>query len=424
MKVLCRVILCFFLVSFLVCPVWAQEDQAGCFDHPMFTRMPGFYISSCRIVDYDREYFTNEEGGEIEIFGKVYRATYEVKEGVKPPSELQIVLNYVNAIKNIGGVVINQGDSSAYLKLDKDGKTSWIIVDAANEGNVYELKVVEKAEFPQVVVAKPRSIDEVLKTPEHVNAQKDAEGCFDHPMFTRMPNFYISSCDIKDFDRFNFVDSNGRDIKVEGKVYQGRYEIKEGARPPSELQIVLNYANAIKKIGGTVVKQNDSTAYLKLDKGGRTYWVLVDAFNGGTGYELNVVEKAGMEQLVVADAKSLMNDISVTGHASVYGIYFDFDKATIKPESEPAIAEVAKLLKQNTGLKLFVVGHTDNVGTLSYNMKLSEARARSVVRELTTKYGISAERLKGFGVGPLAPVASNKTDSGRARNRRVELVEQ
>lgn len=131
-----------------------------------------------------------------------------------------------------------------------------------------------------------------------------------------------------------------------------------------------------------------------------------------------------MEQQVVADAKSLMSDIQEKGSASVYGIYFDFDKADIKPESEPAINEIAKLLQENKGLKLYVVGHTDNVGGLDYNMKLSKARADAVIKELVTKYKISPDRLKAYGVGSLAPVASNDTEEGKAKNRRVELVKQ
>jgi len=129
-------------------------------------------------------------------------------------------------------------------------------------------------------------------------------------------------------------------------------------------------------------------------------------------------------RIFIADAKSLMNDIQATGHASVYGIYFHFDNSDIKLESEPALKEMANLLQNNRGLKLYVVGHTDNVGVLDYNMKLSKARAAAVMNELTAKYKISPERLKAYGVGSLAPVASNKTDDGRAMNRRVELVEQ
>lgn len=131
-----------------------------------------------------------------------------------------------------------------------------------------------------------------------------------------------------------------------------------------------------------------------------------------------------MAQEVVADAKAMLADIQTKGSASVYGIYFDFNKADIKPESEPAIKEIAKLLHENKTLKLYVVGHTDNVGSLDYNLKLSKARADAVVKELVTKYKISPERLKAYGVGSLAPVATNRTEEGRAKNRRVELVEQ
>ncbi len=103
---------------------------------------------------------------------------------------------------------------------------------------------------------------------------------------------------------------------------------------------------------------------------------------------------------------------------------FDVDKADIKPESKPAIREIAKLLRENKGLKLYVVGHTDNFGTFDYNMKISKARADEVTKEPITKYKISPDRLKAYGLGCLAPVATNKIDEGHAKNRRVELAEQ
>ncbi len=257
-------------------------------------------------------------------------------------------------------------------------------------------------------------------------AQQDELSCKDHPMFTRMSNFYIKTCEEKDYGMADFYDEKGKNIKVEGKVYRINYWIKEGYKAPSDLQIIRNYQNAIKSIGGVVVKEllNFNETYLKLSKGGKTYWVIVDTSNRGQHYELTIVEKAEMVQEVVADAKSLLNDIKTKGSASVYGIYFDFDKVDIKPESEPAIKEIAKLLEDNKALKLYVVGHTDNVGSLDYNLKLSKARADAVVKELVTKYKIAPERLKAYGVGSLAPVASNKTEEGRAKNRRVELVEQ
>jgi outer membrane protein OmpA-like peptidoglycan-associated protein len=120
----------------------------------------------------------------------------------------------------------------------------------------------------------------------------------------------------------------------------------------------------------------------------------------------------------------MAGDIGSSGKVAIYGIYFDFDKAEVKPESEPALAEIAKLLQADATLKLYVVGHTDNAGGYDHNMKLSQQRAEAVVRELTSKYRIAAVRLKPRGVGSLAPVTSNDTEEGRAKNRRVELVKQ
>jgi OOP family OmpA-OmpF porin len=115
---------------------------------------------------------------------------------------------------------------------------------------------------------------------------------------------------------------------------------------------------------------------------------------------------------------------STAGHAEVPGIFFDFNKWEVKPESKPALDEVAKMLKANPSMKVWVVGHTDSVGTLEANGKLSEARAAAVAKILVTDYGINAARLRGMGVGPLTPVARNDTEEGKTRNRRVELVKQ
>ncbi len=140
--------------------------------------------------------------------------------------------------------------------------------------------------------------------------------------------------------------------------------------------------------------------------------------------ELFIIEKEEMAQEIVANAEAFSNDLKETGHTAVYGIYFDTGQSVIKPESEAAMSEIAKLLKKEAGLKVNVVGHTDNVGGMDSNMKLSQTRADAVVQALVGKYGIGANRLKAYGVGPLAPVASNDKEEGKAKNRRVELVKQ
>jgi outer membrane protein OmpA-like peptidoglycan-associated protein len=114
--------------------------------------------------------------------------------------------------------------------------------------------------------------------------------------------------------------------------------------------------------------------------------------------------------------------ITADGRIALYGILFDTDSATIRPESEATLAEVAKLLQVTPSLKLLVVGHTDTQGSFSYNRSLSQHRAESVAANLRAK-GIAADRLFPVGVSFAAPVASNASEDGRAKNRRVELVD-
>jgi OOP family OmpA-OmpF porin len=252
-------------------------------------------------------------------------------------------------------------------------------------------------------------------------AQEDIPDSQDHPLLTRMPDFYISDYVDKDFDTADFKNEKGEETKVEGHIYDIFYKIKEGKEPPGKLQVLRNYENAIKAIGGSTVYESGKEAWLKVEKAGATTWIYVDARTLGE-YELMIVEKEAMKQNVVADAKSLAQALTATGHASVYGIFFDFNKSTVRPQSDAALKEIAKLLKQDPGLSLYVVGHTDDVGQFDYNLRLSTARAEAVVKTLVEKYGVSQSRLDPHGVGPLAPLGSNETEESRTLNRRVELV--
>lgn len=151
----------------------------------------------------------------------------------------------------------------------------------------------------------------------------------------------------------------------------------------------------------------------------------LDPVKGQPVIQVDLIEDKPMdERMVVVSAAKMASSIETTGRIALYGIFFDFDSATIKPESQPTLEQMAKLLGDMPEMKLLVVGHTDNVGGIDYNQKLSQSRADSVVKELVVRHGIAPDRLKPMGAGLMAPVASNRTDDGRAKNRRVELVEQ
>jgi OmpA-OmpF porin, OOP family len=255
-------------------------------------------------------------------------------------------------------------------------------------------------------------------------ADQDAKGSKDHPLLSRMPDFFIAEYKDTEFDSHKFIGQDKKPVSIEGHKYSFLYRLNKGVAEPGELKIRRNIQDALKKIGGKVVFDDNfnKVSTIVLQKDGKETWVEVRSYNNM--YKQTIVEKDIMKQDVVANSEAMGNDINTTGHVAVYGIYFDTGKSEIKPESDAAISEIAKLLKGNPGLKVNIVGHTDNAGERDYNMKLSKARAGSVAKELISKYGIASGRLAAYGVGPLAPVASNKTEEGRAKNRRVELVEQ
>ncbi|MBI5556375.1 MAG: OmpA family protein [Deltaproteobacteria bacterium] len=257
-----------------------------------------------------------------------------------------------------------------------------------------------------------------------IAAGADKKGCVDHPVFpTRMTGYFISDCEMKDFDAFKFETGKKEKTTVEGRRTKLTYRVEDRAKEASGLAIIRNYENAIKGVNGAVLF-TDSNRFVngRIEKDGKEAWVQAEKGNGLIW--LTIVEKAGMAQDIVANADAFGIDIKSTGHAAVYGIYFDTGQAEVKAESQAALQEVAKLLAGDPALKLLVVGHTDSTGQFEANMKLSQARAEAVVQALVASHGVAAARLKPQGAGSIAPVTTNRTEEGRAKNRRVELVEQ
>lgn len=254
--------------------------------------------------------------------------------------------------------------------------------------------------------------------------QKDAGTCQDHPAFTRMPDYWIYACQQKQFEAYSFVVGKGKTETIEGQYWKIAYRPQNAlAMKPSELQIQRNFENAVQKQSGTVLWSEKGRSTFRLNREGLEIWVELRT-DFTSGYALFIVQKSGMAQDIVADAAAMGNDINATGHVAVYGIYFDSGKSLIKPESAAAIGEIAKLLKGQSALKLFVVGHTDNQGGVESNLKLARDRAEAVLQALVGEHGIAPARLRSYGCGPFAPVAPNDGEEGRAKNRRVELVKQ
>jgi outer membrane protein OmpA-like peptidoglycan-associated protein len=250
-----------------------------------------------------------------------------------------------------------------------------------------------------------------------VAQEADAENCKDHPMFSRMKNFLISDCK-KSFDAVEFYMLDSQTKTFEGQVTRIDYTLREGAQMPSVLQVRRNYGNAVKSLGGSVLYDENINFTGKVVKNGKEVWVKLDVYNDGRDYTLNVLEVEAMVQEVTADA--MYDALSKDGFMALY-INFDTGKAAIKPESQPIIDQIASLMKGHADLKLGIEGHTDNVGTPASNKTLSEQRAKAIL-DAVVNQGIAANRMAAIGWGQDKPVADNRTEDGRAKNRRVEIV--
>lgn len=183
--------------------------------------------------------------------------------------------------------------------------------------------------------------------------------------------------------------------------------------------------------GGVLTPTNARLWYGTLPRDGQDVHVLLhvsDAENESTHVAstfLQIAEPKAMQTgQVKVDAKALGQGLEANGKIALYGLYFDTGKADVKPESKPQLDEMAKLMQTQAALKVYIVGHTDNQGSLESNVTLSQQRAQAVVAALVKDYKIDAKRLVARGVASLAPVAANASETGRAKNRRVELVTQ
>ncbi len=294
---------------------------------------------------------------------------------------------------------------------------------------------------------------------------KDVAGSRDHAMVGRYVGAEITQFKSADFDEVRLLRApldlkadgekltDGNSLRLEGKVLRIRYD---APKDRSSLEVMRNYEESLAAKGFETVfscagsdcfKAGDSSyrfAFVgddgqinyRYDKGVRyrlvhlarptgDVWAAV-IVGGDVGPVVRVIAvdvkpmQAG--QIAFVDAGAMAQAITATGRVALYGIQFDFDKAEIKPESRPTLDEIGKFLKADPSISVVVTGHTDAKGAFDYNVDLSRRRAAAVTADLAGRYGISADRLTPFGAGMAAPIAPNDDETGRAKNRRVELV--
>ncbi len=271
----------------------------------------------------------------------------------------------------------------------------------------------------------------VLALSFFAKAQDDAEGCKDHELFTRLENFYISSCE-ENYNELELRMSSSNTETKEGNLYYVyyRYNPDTGVKAKSALQIIRNYEVAVTKNGGKMIYKSsnsmdatlEATYYMSTKE--KEYWVQLTSFAGTDNaieaFSLNILEMEAMNQEITAG--EMFEKINNDGSIALY-INFETGKSEIKTESAPIINQIVEMMKQNPDLKISIEGHTDDTGNAASNQTLSESRAKSVMNELISK-GIVSSRLKSKGWGQTKPIADNTTEEGKQKNRRVEIVKQ
>jgi OmpA-OmpF porin, OOP family len=248
----------------------------------------------------------------------------------------------------------------------------------------------------------------------------DAKGCKDSALLSRLNGCSIRTCIVKDYDIHGMP--MGKPNKVQN--VEGAYERLDFRCPAgtSSIQTYRNAENALKAKGYQILfldNYGDNSRFrFTARQGGQ--WITF--YSDRLDYQLIAVKEKQLEQQMQANtAAGWGEQISQTGHATVYGINFDSGKATIKPDSEPVLNELLTLLQKQPDWTLMVAGHTDNVGGDAVNVPLSRQRAQSVITWLSSK-GVDSWRLVPAGFGSKKPLADNGTEDGRAKNRRVDLV--
>ncbi len=281
----------------------------------------------------------------------------------------------------------------------KKGQAIWWVVGDVRGPERALLQVLEVAPLPvELTLAAPAAV------PEALDAEKG-----DFPFLAPLPGAQYRGGRADPAPFYARIGGGPEELVAQGSLVKSYLQ-------PGGVSVALFlavYGDALTRAGWEITEQfkgADAQITAHYSRDGRNLWARLH--DNGDGYSLAVADAA----------RDLHATLARDCHVALYGVLFDFDKATLQPVSEPILRQVAALVAPGSDAKLEVQGHTDNVGGDEYNQKLSEARARSVVEWLTS-HGVEAGRLTSRGYGRTQPIADNATVEGRAKNRRVEIAD-
>lgn len=385
-------------------PAWADGK-----DCPLLGTLDNFSASEVPLwnsyVAYDVDVTQDNRNVHVTKIGKLCRQIYRLRPGVARMSALEIMTNYEDAIGSIDAKITNtkrDDTDDIYATVTKDGAEYWLEVNESN-GDTVTTRVLQVVPFQPTLM--PPTGD-------------------DYHLLGRLQRTTMGKPTKVNFDEFAFTTQDGKQkqqVKVRGFRFHIFYEY---TRPlMSGLESQENYRAALRNLGAEILYADPlpdpGEVDARLDDHGKMVWIQVTSVYAGVN--VNVIEEKPFQlSIKPPQVDEMKAALDKDGRIALY-INFDFNKATLKPDAQPIIVQVVALLKANPDLKLSIQGNTDSIGTHDYNVKLSQERAATVVEVLKAQ-GTDGARLASTGFGPDKPIASNDTEVGRAKNRRVELV--
>ena len=448
-----------------------KTDIDGGKDYPLVTRFEGSVIEFCKEVkwddyqipvNFDEGFLEWEEPAKLE--GKLFRNQYSVSSDNNPSYVLKVLKSTLE--KSGFEIVFAKNNKEMGLKIDAFTGTYYRKLGNTKCGYAYKVTGSDQS----YIVAKTKKDGKDIYVSIYISGFSNitliTQTVIEAESFTQkkviatvFKDSRVGYDDKMGFGEFTVCTSKSPEGKVTTKKVEGyirhRFCYAPGGR--SSLEIVKNYEEAILKNGGKVLVSSKGKgecfdAFMKRghpDHGltnyeylqfGRyanyyfsgkvsldrvDYYVIVVTSNieGKLVFTLITIETKPMERGMVS-VDNLNNGISTDGHIAVYDIHFETGEYVVMEESIYTLNSIAEYLNANKDKKFFIVGHTDNVGDFSSNMTLSENRAKAIMDELVTKCNVDANQLESYGAASLSPVTSNSTDEGKAKNRRVEIVEQ
>jgi outer membrane protein OmpA-like peptidoglycan-associated protein len=383
------------------------KDHA-CQDPPWLARpFPNFKISSCEKKAWDVTSVGLAQGSQ-DVQGARVTVNYDVTDIRQTPVALAVIKNYMNALAAIGAKLESDPHSPYHAVWDQKTPVGefWYVYNHgsgnADATNGYNLTTIQITPFPQEVQARP------MQGPL---APKD-KACANPPWLVKQFSYFkLDTCSYRDFDQVS-VDLPGGARNLAGHVLVSDFTLTDPVQDPAAQTVKTNYVNALRAIGAAEAsdpKVPYNAAMTQKTAQGE-FWYLLKHTSGNSdsteSYELTTVQIGGPTPKACT--------------LEIYGVNFDFNKAALRADSEPVLAQVLGLFNGDPAFAAEVGGHTDNVGQGPYNLKLSAARANAVKAWLVA-HGVAPGRVTAAGYGDTRPLVPNTTDDNRAKNRRVEL---